>query len=291
MKTKFIKIKDISEIDPSKATVYDLNNRYIDSQGKMYSLKYNRHKRKIEIIRIIRTPANSAPFYEQKIQENKKTLKNTKSQFHTSYDYVDESDEESVESVDESIDEITFDPDEFITETLELMLTHKERLNGIIMNINNSPLVLGSGEETKDLQNTFRNMDIDGIQRIEKVLTLHKEMTSYPRSINYYLSRLDNKDKKFAESISTEKQQMKYVFLNEMYHSINNLYRTLRKIINDVHLIIRDVDTNEISSFTHLDKQNIEDAKTSIDNTIVEIKDILNKTSMLEAYLSDVDNF
>lgn len=291
MKTKFIKIKDISEIDPSKATVYDLNNRYIDSQGKMYSLKYNRHKRKIEIIRIIRTPANSAPFYEQKIQENKKTLKNTKSQFHTSYDYVDESDEESLESVDESIDEITFDPDEFITETLELMVTHKERLNGIIMNINNSPLVLGSGEETKDLQNTFRNMDIDGIQRIEKVLTLHKEMTSYPRSINYYLSRLDNKDKKFAESISTEKQQMKYVFLNEMYHSINNLYRTLRKIINDVHLIIRDVDTNEISSFTHLDKQNIEDAKTSIDNTIVEIKDILNKTSMLEAYLSDVDNF
>ena len=291
MKTKFIKIKDISEIDPSKATVYDLNNRYIDSQGKMYSLKYNRHKRKIEIIRIIRTPANSAPFYEQKIQENKKTLKNTKSQFHTSYDYVDESDEESLESVDESIDEITFDPDEFITETLELMLTHKERLNGIIMNINNSPLVLGSGEETKDLQNTFRNMDIDGIQRIEKVLTQHKEMTSYPRSINYYLSRLDNKDKKFAESISTEKQQMKYVFLNEMYHSINNLYRTLRKIINDVHLIIRDVDTNEISSFTHLDKQNIEDAKTSIDNTIFEIKDILNKTSMLEAYLSDADNF
>lgn len=291
MKTKFIKIKDISEIDPSKATVYDLNNRYIDSKGKMYSLKYNRHKRKIEIIRIIRTPANSAPFYEQKIQENRKTLKNAKSQFHTSYDYLDESAEETVESVEESIDEITFDPDEFITETLELMLTHKERLNGIIMNINNSPLVLGSSEETKDLQNIFRNIDIDGIQRIEKVLNLHKEMASYPRSINYYLSRLDNKDKKFAESISTEKQQMKYAFLNEMYHSINNLYRTLRKIINDVHLIIRDVDTNEISSLTHLDKQNIEDAKTSIDNTIVEIKDILNKTSILEAYLSDAENF
>jgi hypothetical protein len=291
MKTKFIKIKDISEIDPSKATVYDLNNRYIDSKGKMYSLKYNRHTRKIEIIRIIRTPANSAPFYEQKLQENKKTHKDAKPHFHASYDYLDESDKDTVESAEESIDEITFDPDEFITETLELMLTHKERLNGIIMNINNSPLVSGSSAETKDLQNTFRNIDIDGIQRIEKVLNLQKEMLSYPRSINYYLSRLDNKDKKFAESISTEKQQMKYVFLNEMYHSVNNLYRTLKKIINDVHLIIRDIDTNEISSLTHLDKQNIEDAKTSIDNTIVEIKDILNKTSILEAYLSDVENF
>jgi hypothetical protein len=291
MKTKFIKIKDISEIDPSKATVYDLNNRYIDSKGKMYSLKYNRHKRKIEIIRIIRTPANSAPFYEQKLQENKKLNKNAKSEFKTSTDYLNESEEGTAEGAEEIIDEIAFDADAFITETLELMLTHKERLNGIIMNINNSPLVSGSSEETKDLQNLFRNIDIDGIQRIDKVLNLHKEMISYPRSINYYLSKLDNKDKKFAESLSTEKEQIKYVFLNEMYHSIKNLYRTLKKIINEVYFIIKDIDTNELSNLTHLDKQNIDDAKTSIDNTIGEINNVLNKIDILEEFLSDAENF
>ncbi len=291
MKTKFIKIKDISEIDPSKATVYDLNNRYIDSKGKMYSLKYNRNKRKIEIIRIIRTPANAAPFYEQKLQENKKLNKNTKSEFQTTTDYLNEPEEDTVESAEETIDDIAFDADAFITETLELMLTHKERLNGIIMNINNSPLTSGTSDETRDLQNIFRNIDIDGIQRIDKVLNLHKEMASYPRSVNYYLSKLDNKDKKFAESLSSEKQQIKYVFLNEMYYSIKNLYRTLKKIINDVYIIIKDIDTNELSNLTHLDKQNIDDARTSIENTIGEISKILNKVDSLEEFLSDAENF
>ena len=116
-------------------------------------------------------------------------------------------------------------------------------------------------------------------------------MVSYPRSINYYLSKLDNKDKKFAESLSSEKQQIKYVFLNEMYYSIKNLYRTLKKIINDVYIIIKDIDTNELSNLTHLDKQNIDDARTSIENTIGEISNILNKVDSLEEFLSDAENF
>jgi hypothetical protein len=49
MKTKFIKIKNMGEIDPSKITIYDLNNRYIDAVGNMYGLKYNREQKKVEI--------------------------------------------------------------------------------------------------------------------------------------------------------------------------------------------------------------------------------------------------
>lgn len=287
MKTKFIKINSISEIDPSKATVYDLNNRYIDSQGKMYSLKYNRRKRKIEIVQIIRTPAEAAPFYEQKIREGRKAPKSPPVA-------PSELDEEQVEEVTatEVEAEEEFDPGEFITEALELMATHKDRLYGIMVNINNSPVFTNIAPEvSNDLQNLFRNMDIDGIQRIEKVITNHKELVSYPRSVSYYLTKLDGKDKKFAEDIGDENRQMRYIFLNEMFHAIRNLYRTLTKILEEVKNIFREINTGDLSNLTHLDKQNIDDAKTSIENTVSEIRELLSKSQIFEEYLSNPDNF
>jgi len=288
MKTKFIKINSISEIDPSKATVYDLNNRYIDSQGKMYSLKYNRRKRKIEIVQIIRTPAESAPFYEQKIRESRKAPQSPPGAPSESEELA----EAEIAEPEVAVEEEHFDPGEFITEALELMTTHKDRLYGIMVNINNSPIFQNIAPETSnDLQNLFRNMDIDGIQRIEKVITTHKELVSYPRSVSYYLTKLDGKDKKFAEDIGDENRQMRYIFLNEMFHAIRNLYRTLTRILDEVKNIFREINTGDLSNLTHLDKQNIDDAKTSIENTVSEIRELLSKLLRLEEYLSNPDNF
>ena len=291
MKTKFIKINDISDVDPSKTTVYDLNTRYIDSRGNMYSLKYNRNERKIEIVRIIRTPANSAPFYEQKIRESKKTLQYASADTNTSSDNLDESEGELTDGIEDSIDEYEFEPDTFINETLESMKTHKERLSVIIANIDNPQILSVINEGENDLESIFRNIEIDGIMRIDKVFNLHKEIASYPRSATHYLAKLDNKDKNFAESLDNEKQQMKYIFLNEMSHSIRNLYRTLKKIINDVQIYFKDINTKDMTNLTHLDKQNIDDAKTSIDNTVSEINRILDRTKLLEEYISIPDNF
>jgi hypothetical protein len=46
MKKKIIRINDISEIDTSKISVYDLNNRYVDPKGNLFGLKYDRFKSK-----------------------------------------------------------------------------------------------------------------------------------------------------------------------------------------------------------------------------------------------------
>ena len=42
MKNVIIRINDISDIDTSKISVYDLNNRYVDTHGTMYGLRYNK---------------------------------------------------------------------------------------------------------------------------------------------------------------------------------------------------------------------------------------------------------
>ncbi|HXK65620.1 MAG TPA: hypothetical protein PK348_05090, partial [Spirochaetota bacterium] len=63
MKTRFIRIDDISQIDTSKISTFDLANRYIDKYGNMYGLRYNRAQKKVEIVKIMRTPKKHASYY------------------------------------------------------------------------------------------------------------------------------------------------------------------------------------------------------------------------------------
>lgn len=76
-----------------------------------------------------------------------------------------------------------------------------------------------------------------------------------------------------------------------MFHAIRNLYRTLTRILDEVKNIFREINTGDLSNLTHLDKQNIDDAKTSIENTVSEIRELLSKLLRLEEYLSNPDNF
>jgi hypothetical protein len=48
MKKRIIRVTDIAEVDTSKISVYDLNNRYVDPLGNMFGLKYNRELRRVE---------------------------------------------------------------------------------------------------------------------------------------------------------------------------------------------------------------------------------------------------
>jgi hypothetical protein len=312
MKTKFIHINDISEIDTSSTTVYDLNNRYIDSHGKMFSLKYNREKRRIEIIRIIRTPANAADFFQQKMMENKKKTgtdrvrKNTESEVFE--EIIHDSDKEthttekyeevkplSLNTVVESgpkVDATGFTPDNFINLTLEKIKTHRDRLMAVINIINNSQLVLNKGRgDTAEFENIFRNIDIDGIQRIDKILNLHKELVNYPRSISYYAAKLDNNGKKILESLGTDSQRLKFLSMSEFYHSFWHLYRTLQKILTDLSDILDKINTDEIKSLSHTDKQNIDDIKTTTQNTLVEVDEIIENLKKMSTYISEASNF
>ena len=73
MQTQFVYIDDITKIDSSKATVYDLNKRYIDSEGNMYGLKYNRESKKIEVIRLLRTSMQHAQMVAKRMKEKMKS--------------------------------------------------------------------------------------------------------------------------------------------------------------------------------------------------------------------------
>jgi hypothetical protein len=287
MKTTFIKINNISEINPSKVSVHDLNNRYIDKEGRMFGLKYNRKTRKVSIIRIIRTPAKSADYFNQILRTQKKEERLSQK---TNLDKTN--DNPAIINEIDSNNKPNFDFNRFITESVELMQTHKSRISGIMMNIKNSRMIPENDKlNYSQLNDMFRNLEIDGIGRIDKALTDYKEIKNYPRSLSYYLSKLDSKNRRIVDALDTDSRKMIFVVAAEMYYTIKTLYRTFFKILNDFNHFINKISPGGPKDITNAERQYFIDAKISVENTVDEISILLDKLKKLEDYLSDEKNF
>ncbi len=293
MATKFIKINDISEIDTSRVTVQDLKNRYIDGKGNLYGLKYNRNNRKVEIIKIIRTPVKSADYYRQIMRKSKKNgsaAQNDKSYFDIDQTIQDNESRKSDGSTGEP--DTNFNPEKFIEDTIELVRTHAERLEGIMKNIKASRVIPdGDRVNSAQLVDIFRNLDIDGIQRIEKILANYKEIREYPRSISYYIAKQNTRSKDIIDKLGSDTQKMKYVLHAEMYFSVTSLYRTLYKILKDLFFFLENTNADEMKDLTFAEKQDFHDAKLSIDNTLSECEKVMKDIKNLDAYLYDIGNY
>jgi len=285
MKHKIIRIGSIAEIDTSKINVYDLNNRYIDPRGNMYGLKYDRLRKKIEIIRLVRTLTDEAPVMQHKIIQKKiDDTRNTAEE----EEYEEELDEDM--SMEE---ERIFDPLTLVNETLRLMDSHRERLKGIMMNIKNSNVFPKENKsESIELENIFRNLEIDGIQHFEKVDNYERELTSYPRSITYYQAKVDTHGRQVIEMLGGNNERiLRFIHFYEMYNSITALYRNLRKILTSLIEFVAVKDVESMKTLTAFERQSFEDAAVSIDNTMREIDRILDSMVPMGEYLQDPDNF
>ncbi|HNR87349.1 MAG TPA: hypothetical protein PKM65_03320 [Spirochaetota bacterium] len=302
MKTKFIKIRAISEIDSSKITVYDLNNRYIDPEGRMYGLRYNRRDRKIEIIRIIRTPANSAGFYQQKVVESKRSGKSSRPEsestpaspdtisdiFERADAPIDEAAIGDADGADAAVSYVLdgFDPDDVVNKALELLKTHKGRLHGMMINISNTQISSKVSREIGTaIETALRNLDLDGIQKIDKVMGLNKELVSFPRSVQYYIARLDTQTKDIVEAFGSQDEQMRFIFLYEMYWALVSMYKSLAAIVNQTLESLAEVNETEVKDLTTPDRQHIKDSRISLENTSVEVANMLKKLEMLRMHI------
>lgn len=267
MKTRFIRIEDISEIDTSKISTLDLANRYIDKYGNMFGLRYNRAQRKVEIVKIMRKPRKHALYFSQKLQRKPEKVENQHD------DYLREV--------------MEFDPEMCINHIVEAVKTHKDRLNGIIMSIANSNIISDSDKMSWNTMNDdFRNLDMDGIQALEKINELYTEFNNYPRSIIYYQSKLDTKHRKILDEIPSESSKLRYVKYYEMWYQVKNTYKTIMKILSDIRFLLEQQHIEEKRSMTPFQKQTHLDALTSIDNTLAEANKIISDCAMIEDIIS-----
>lgn len=281
-KYKLIRINSKEDINTSKVSVYDLNNRYLDTNGTMYALKYNRLEKKIEIIPLLMTHIKNAPtihhqVIQKKINDNMAIL-NDKSN--------------SEDTISNESTEIEFNPDLFINDSLSLMKTHRDRLKGIMMNIKNSNIISTTDKtDSTTLDDHFRSIDLDGIQKIEKIEKYHKELTEYPRSITYYQAKLDKQAKEQIDKLSTSKDKMmKFIYYYEMHSQLSDFYKSIGKFITNLRDFIETKDIEELS-LSKYENQSFEDAMLSIETTINEIDDVIQDSNKLYSFTLNADNF
>jgi hypothetical protein len=283
MKNKIIRINDISDIDTSRISVYDLNNRYIDKRGNMFTLRYNKAHKKIEIIKIMRTHVNDASYFQRKVMQNKLDRSRNEIEHLDEHNYTGDRAENNGD----------FDPGVFINQAIELMMTHRERLKGIMMNIKNSNVIHRDNKmASTELDDIFRNIDIDGIQNFEKTENYQKELINYPRSITYYQAKTDKKGRDIIEALAGNNERiMRYIYIYEMFQAIRTLYRNLRKLILELKRYIDEIDQEDVKNLNQAERQYFNDAVVSINNTVDEIDEILDGLLHLEEYVYTAGNF
>lgn len=305
MKTRFIYIEHISEIDPSSATIYDLNKRYIDSTGNMYGLKYNQISKKVEIVKLLRTTTKHADkvhkrMAERRLEQRKQDQLNTQDnqqQDQLQSDQNSQNNEPSGEEIQaEKTSQVSSSEiikiDNFIEDTISLMQKHKQRIEGFIHNIGSSDVISPDDrDKTNKLDEYIRNLEIDTIQKMEKAQGYYKELTEYPRGISFYTGRLDTAAKNIVDEIQSDEKVMKYITKYEMHESIKEIYKKTEKIMNNLKSLFNEITDEEISSLNTSNRQHFNDSVITIDNTISEIKELLNKLSEFSTYLHQPQNF
>jgi len=280
MKKKIIRINDISEIDTSKISVYDLNNRYVDPKGNLFGLKYDRLSRKVEIIKLERMLASEIQQIQKKLLHNKE-VDSTKS---------DDLYNEPIAKSEEAF----FEPEIFIKEIIENSEVHRQRLSAIMMNLDMSDVFRRENKvESNALDYLERHLDIDCIQQLEKLENYHRELTSYPRSVTYYQAKVDNEGKKIIDSLLVSKKDkvMKFIYYYEMAATIKRVYSTILKYLLSLQELLANKNADDIPNLTKQHKQAFNDAKISLENTIKEVEEILNKAKNLHNYAINKNNY
>ncbi len=290
MKYKIIRINDISDIDTSKISVYDLNNRYVDQEGQMYCLRYNKGDRKIEIVKLMRAYEEDVNSVHRQIAVNKNNYTDITSSAPADNGPLPDN-TFSTETVDTNED--MFDAKTFIINSLETIITHRERIRGIIMNIKNSNIFPKENKsESNELEDIFRNLELDCLQSIDDIENYNKELSSYPRSITYYQAKVDNNAREIIENLTHDSErQMRFVYIYEMHHTIKEFYTNLHNTLKNLSNLVNEKNPKESKGISQFEIQAFLDGKVSIKTTLDEIENIQDDIRYVEDYIYNPDNF
>lgn len=285
-KARIIRIENVSDIDTAKVSIYDLNNRYVDKKGNLFGLKYNRLTKKVDIIKLMRTHYEDASVIQQQVIQ-KKISDSKKPHNETSNSSFYDFGTDLIEKGDK-----VYDPEVFIDDILSVMHTHGERLKGIIKNVINSNVFPKENKaDSIELDEIFRNIEIDGVQKFGKIYNYKKELTSYPRSLTHYQAKMDKRGREIIDRLSENNDRaMKFIYLYEMIQSIREVYSGLNLFIDNLIKFMSTIDRDSMQHLTPLERQAFKDAKVSIQTTKNDINRILEEIPIVEEFITDSAN-
>ncbi|XDD50568.1 hypothetical protein AB3N59_01805 [Leptospira sp. WS92.C1] len=143
----------------------------------------------------------------------------------------------------------------------------KERIHSVLNNLQNSKIfeVTGDPSENKNLiGNLNREFDLEFFQKLDKILNYHKELTTYPRSVNYYTAKYESSRKQLLQSKTLDSEKLKLVTTWEMQEMMLSLIQKLKKMVLNTLNVLNTKNDNHIKQLPYNQQQMFRDARTAL---------------------------
>ncbi|TGM52156.1 LIC_10450 family protein [Leptospira vanthielii] len=363
-KYHYIKIESISEIDPIKLSISQIQQRYIDKDNNRYALRFNKDTRRIEILKLVGNHFELVPHSQtQTVGEDSKSspiqtsqttplitpisedLKSnpilgklvgalgakpnpTEKPLEIQNEKLGPAPEENLmrEDVDlnifegeepppvqetlshagllntpelprptETEEKTNAEPNlqvgeesnektafQQIEDFIKLLTTYRERVTAIIRNLQSSRIfeLTGDPSENKNIVGNFaREMDAQVFEAIDKMVDLHKEMTSYPRPITYYISKAPAEKREEMKLIESDKEKLNRLHLFEMQRLSDIIVKDFKKLSLQLLNILNLKSDIQVKQLQYANQLMYVDAKNAslyfaqdLDKTILDIE-------------------
>lgn len=169
-----------------------------------------------------------------------------------------------------------------IDDFLKIIATYRERITAIIRNLQSSRIfeLTGDPSENKNIVGNFsREIDATVFEAIDKMIDLHKEMTSYPRPITYYISKAPVEKREEMKLIESDKEKLNNLHLFEMQRHTDTIIKDLKKLSLQLLNILNLKNDIQVKQLQYANQLMFVDAKNAslyfaqdLDKTILEIE-------------------
>jgi hypothetical protein len=221
MRHQYIRIESISDIDTGRVTLKNIENRYIDAQGRRFATRFNLRTHKIEIVPIA-LGRDEAVFI-------KRLAGTEKPGTTTASGEVQRRIHPQPMKLPAWLSALKMEPDMedsdlhgFLVVAEREMQRNGERYRGVIQSLKMSSVL----EDMKDgnqhdaileLTNTYER-DIQA--HASRVQAMVVEFLRFPKPLASYLGQIDRNCKKYVEKLEPEKQKRyceAYLLSSEMF--------------------------------------------------------------------------
>ncbi len=282
---EYIPIDSVDDLDPSKISLKDINKKYIDRNGMRYATRFNLKTRKVEIVRIVKGRQEAEMIRRQVVQHRAVEQRSREE----ARDYSNDGEGLGVVSEDEfggfpstpepfsggsaapagggarSLPDMDasagFVERQFIDECASDFEKVKERLQGIMNFIKNSRYF--ETHRSEGLNEAFRMIDVDGIQRSEAAINHYKELMSYPRPVSYYISRMAADLKSKLDAVAGDDEKMVFVRRWEIQAVFTETYDKVKTTTENLLTILNGVPGEDLDLLPHNQRQAFDDARAA----------------------------
>lgn len=165
---------------------------------------------------------------------------------------------------------------------IKMLGTYKERANAIIKNLQASRIfeITGDPSENKNIVgNLAREFEAQVFEALDKMIDLHKEMSSYPRPITYYISKAPADKREEMKLIESDKDKLDNLHLFEMQKHAETIIKDLKKLSLQLMNILNLKADTQVKQLQYPNQLMYVDAKTAslyfsqdLDKSIMEVE-------------------